>query len=88
MRLFTTKRMRDIFIQIAQGPVTQAALAKEMNVSTRTIRSDLKELADPVGQHGSSLVYDRKSGFANDILAGTRYDTLLEQSEQPWKETR
>lgn len=88
MRLFTTKRMRDIFIQIAQGPVTQAALAKEMNVSTRTIRSDLKELADMVGQHGSSLVYDRKSGFAIDILDGARYATLLEQSEKPWKETR
>lgn len=88
MRLFTTKRMRDIFIQIAQGPVTQAALAKEMNVSTRTIRSDLKELADMIGQHGSSLVYDRKNGFAIDIIDDARYSALLEQSEKPWKETR
>lgn len=88
MRLFTTKRMRDIFIQIAQGSVTQAALAKEMNVSTRTIRSDLKELADMIDQHGSRLVYNRKSGFAIDILDDARYATLLEQSEKPWKETR
>ena len=88
MRLFTTKRMRDIFIQIAQGPVTQAALAKEMNVSTRTIRSDLKELGDMMGQHGSSLVYDRKNGFGIDILDDARYSALLEQSEKPWKEPR
>lgn len=88
MRLFTTKRMRDIFIQIAQGPMTQASLAKEMNVSTRTIRSDLKELGDVMGQYGSSLVYDRKSGFTIDILDDARYSTLLEQSEKPWKETR
>lgn len=88
MRLFTNKRVRDIFIQIAQGTATQVSLAKEMKVSTRTIRSDLKTLGEIIAEVGNRLVYDRKNGFSIQIdnLAG--HNTLLEQSQKPWKEAR
>ncbi len=88
MRLFTNKRVRDIFTQIAQGTVTQAALAKEMNVSTRTIRSDLKELNDIIAGFGNSLIHDRKKGFSIQVDNPAGHKTLLEQSQRPWKETR
>ncbi|HEY3589411.1 MAG TPA: PTS sugar transporter subunit IIA [Buttiauxella sp.] len=88
MRLFTNKRVRDIFTQIAQGNVTQTSLAKEMNVSTRTIRSDLKELNGIVGGFGNSLVHDRKKGFSIQVDNPAGHKTLLEQSQRPWKETR
>ena len=88
MRLFPNKRIRDIFTQIAQGNVTQTSLAKEMNVSTRTIRSDLKELNDIVGGFGNSLTHDRKKGFSIQVNNPAGHKTLLEQSQKPWKETR
>jgi transcriptional antiterminator/mannitol/fructose-specific phosphotransferase system IIA component len=88
MRLFTNRRVRDIFLQIAQSTVTQASLAKEMNVSTRTIRSDLKELSDIIGELGNSLIHDRKKGFSIQIDNPAGHKTLLEQSQRPWKEAR
>ncbi|MCP2005511.1 BglG family transcription antiterminator [Buttiauxella ferragutiae] len=88
MRLFTNKRIRDIFTQIAQGNVTQTSLAKEMNVSTRTIRSDLKDLNDIVGGFGNSLIHHRKKGFSIQVNNPAGHKTLLEQSQRPWKETR
>lgn len=88
MRLFTNKRVRDIFIQIAQGTATQVSLAKAMNVSTRTIRSDLKTLSDIVGEAGNRLIYDRKTGFSIQVDNPAGHHTLLEQSQKPWKESR
>lgn len=88
MRLFTSKRVRDIFIQIAQGTATQVSLAKEMNVSTRTIRSDLKVLGDLLSQAGNRLIYDRKTGFSIQVDNPAGHRRLMEQSQKPWKETR
>lgn len=87
MRLFTNKRVRDIFVQIVKGNVTQASLAKEMNVSTRTIRSDLKELGELIVTQGNSLIYDRKKGFSIQVNNPAGLNTLLEHSQRPWKET-
>ncbi len=87
MRLFTNKRVRDIFIQIAGGYVTQTSLAREMNVSTRTIRSDLKALNDIVIRSGNSLIHDRKKGIAIQVDNPAGYKMLLEQSQRPWKES-
>ncbi|PRD17304.1 BglG family transcription antiterminator [Pantoea coffeiphila] len=88
MRLFTNKRVRDIFVQIAKGPATQAFLAKEMNVSTRTIRSDLKELSDIIPRYGISLLYDRKTGFEVKCDDPASYHALLEESDRPVNQTR
>lgn len=88
MRLFANKRVRDIFIQIAQGTATQVSLAKEMNVSTRTIRSDLKALSDIVAGAGNRLIYDRKKGFSIQVDNPAGHSALLEHSQKPWKETR
>lgn len=88
MRLFTNKRVRDIFNQIAAGNVTQTTLAKELNVSTRTIRSDLKALNTLLGEFGNSLIYDRKKGFTIQVANPAGHQALLEQSQNPWKETR
>lgn len=88
MRLFTNKRIRDIFNHIAQESVTQTELAKEMNVSTRTIRNDLKELNDVIIGSGNSLIYDRKRGYSIKIDNPAGHRVLIEQSQRPWKETR
>ena len=88
MRLFTHKRVRDIFIRIAQGSVTQTSLAKAMNVSTRTIRSDLKMLGEIIAGAGNRLIYDRKTGFSIQVDDPAGHRSLLEQSQQQWKETR
>lgn len=88
MRLFTNKRVRDIFIHIAQGTATQVSLAKAMNVSTRTIRSDLKALSDILADAGNSLIYDRKKGFFIQVDNPESHHHLLEQSQKPWIETR
>lgn len=88
MRLFINKRVRDIFILIANGTATQVSLAKEMNVSTRTIRSDLKALSDIIAGAGNRLVYDRKKGFSIQVDNPQSHRSLLEQSQQPWKESR
>lgn len=88
MRLFTSKRVRDIFMTLAQGDITQAALAKEMKVSTRTIRTDLKEVSDIVSQSGNRLIYTRKNGFSLQINNPDAFHVLLSQCQQPWKEVR
>jgi len=88
MRLFTSKRVRDIFMTLAQGDITQAALAKEMKVSTRTIRTDLKEVGDIVSQSGNRLIYSRKNGFSLQISEPEALQVLLDQCQRPWNETR
>ncbi len=88
MRLFANRRIRDIFIQVAQKAVTQASLAKEMNVSTRTIRSDLKALNDIISEYGNSLIYDRRKGYSIRVDNQAGHNTLLELSQRPWKEKR
>lgn len=88
MRLFANRRIRDIFILLAQRAVTQDSLAKEMKVSTRTIRSDMKALNDIIGEFGNSLIHDRKKGFSIRVDNEAGYKTLLELSQRPWKETR
>lgn len=88
MRLFTSKRIRDIFIQVSQGGVTQATLAQQMKVSTRTIRSDLKELSEIVTRYGNRLVSDRKHGLSIAVVDRAGLSQLLEQSQQPWQTTR
>lgn len=88
MRLFTSKRVRDIFALIARGSVTQTSLARQMNVSTRTIRSDMKELQDIVSGFGNRLIHDHNKGFSIQIDNPAGHKTLLEHSQRPWKENR
>lgn len=88
MRLFTNKRVRDIFLQLTEGSVTQNALAQEMNVSSRTIRNDLKEVGEVLAAYGNSLSIDRKKGVSIQIQDSAGMDKLLALSQAPWKETR
>ncbi|WP_312946875.1 PRD domain-containing protein [Superficieibacter sp.] len=88
MRLFHYKRIRDIFLRIAEGNVTQASLAREMEVSTRTIRSDLKEISELLSASGNRLIHDRKKGVQIQVDNAPGLAHLLDVARQPWKEIR
>ncbi|POP44411.1 hypothetical protein CHU32_03110 [Superficieibacter electus] len=88
MRRFSHKRIRDIFIRVVDSSVTQTSLAREMNVSTRTIRSDLKEIDDLLRACGNRLINDRKKGIFIHTDDGDTLAQLIEEARRPWKEIR
>ncbi len=88
MRRFSHKRIRDIFIRVVEGNVTQASLALQMNVSTRTIRSDLKEINALLCASGNRLIYDRKKGVLIQVDDEENLARLVDDARRPWKDIR
>lgn len=88
MRLFANKRIRDIFLLLSKGPLTQVMLSKALNVSTRTVRSDLTQLDDLLASHGCRLMHDRKAGFHLEVINESAFEQLLQQAGQQWRDVR
>lgn len=63
----------------ADAPLKSEHLAKLIQVTSRTIRSDIRELDEFLNQHGASVRPVRSRGYELKIINGNRFRLLQEQ---------
>lgn len=63
----------------ANGPLTSAYMAKKINVTSRTIRNDLKELEMEIAQHGATISSIRGAGYCLVIDDDKTFRSYLNQ---------
>ncbi|MEC0182408.1 BglG family transcription antiterminator [Paenibacillus peoriae] len=76
-------RIFDILhILAAQQIIKGEHLANELNVSTRTIRTDLKELAALLSEHGATIKSLKGAGYKLEIWDEQRFNHLLKKLKE------
>lgn len=73
-------RLRDILrlLMAAEAPVTSSFFAAQLNVTTRTVRNDIKELQGVLSYHGAFVQSVRGSGYKLRIDDEQVFRTLLQ----------
>lgn len=63
-------RLRDILrlLMAAEAPVTSSFFAAQLNVTTRTVRNDIKELQGVLSGHGAFVQSVRGSGYSSALM--------------------
>lgn len=77
-------RLRDILrlLMAAEAPVTSSFFAAQLNVTTRTVRNDIKELQGVLSGHGAFVQSVRGSGYKLRIDDEQVFRTLLQDEFQ------
>lgn len=80
-------RLRDILrlLMAAEAPVTSSFFAAQLNVTTRTVRNDIKELQGVLSGHGAFVQSVRGSGYKLRIDDEQVFRTLLQDEFQQKK---
>lgn len=83
-------RLRDILrlLMAAEAPVTSSFFAAQLNVTTRTVRNDIKELQGVLSGHGAFVQSVRGSGYKLRIDDEQVFRTLLQDEFQQKKACR
>ena len=56
-------RLHQLLTQLHAEPLPQEELARRLNVSTRTVRTDVATLNELIATHGAHLIHQRGSGY-------------------------
>ena len=64
----------------AESPLTSAYLANELNVTSRTIRSDVKELDRLLSENGAAVQSIRGAGYRLSIKNDRLFRQLLQHT--------
>lgn len=77
-------RLRDILrlLMAAETPVTSSFFAAQLNVTTRTVRNDIKELQSVLSGYGAYVQSVRGSGYKLRIHDEQTFRTLLQDMFQ------
>lgn len=80
-------RLRDILrlLMAAETPVTSSFFAAQLNVTTRTVRNDIKELQSVLSGYGAYVQSVRGSGYKLRIHDEQTFRTLLQDMFQQKK---
>ncbi|MED0796862.1 transcriptional regulator LicR [Bacillus inaquosorum] len=80
-------RLRDILrlLMAAEAPVTSSFFAAQLNVTTRTVRNDIKELQGVISGHGAFVQSVRGSGYILRIHDEQTFRMLLQDVFQQKK---
>lgn len=70
-------RLHQLLIQLHAEPLPQEELARRLNVSTRTVRTDVATLNELIATHGAHLIHQRGSGYQLKIYNQGLFDALL-----------
>jgi len=70
-------RLHQLLSQLHTQPLPQEELARRLNVSTRTVRTDVATLNELIANHGAHLVHQRGSGYQLKIYNQGLFDTLM-----------
>lgn len=73
-------RLRDILrlLMAAEAPVTSSFFAAQLNVTTRTVRNDIKELQGVLSGHGLGCTIGKRLGYKLRIDDEQVFRTLLQ----------
>lgn len=75
-------RLHQLLIQLHTEPLPQEELARRLNVSTRTVRTDVATLNELIATHGAHLIHQRGSGYQLKIYNQGLFEALLAAQEQ------
>lgn len=75
-------RLHQLLTQLHAAPLPQEELARRLNVSTRTVRTDVATLNELIANHGAHLIHQRGSGYQLKIYNQGLFDRLLAAQEQ------
>lgn len=75
-------RLHQLLTLLHAEPLPQEELARRLNVSTRTVRTDVATLNELIATHGGHLIHQRGSGYQLKIYNQGLFDELLAAQEQ------
>ncbi|PJG59816.1 BglG family transcription antiterminator [Aeromonas cavernicola] len=75
-------RLHQLLAQLQAAPLPQEELARRLNVSTRTVRTDVATLNELIAAHGAHLIHQRGSGYQLKIYNQGLFNELLAAQEQ------
>ncbi|MFQ1906254.1 BglG family transcription antiterminator [Aeromonas veronii] len=70
-------RLHQLLLQLHAEPLPQEELARRLNVSTRTVRTDVATLNELIATHGAHLIHQRGSGYQLKIYNQGLFEALL-----------
>ncbi|MGY3886107.1 BglG family transcription antiterminator [Aeromonas aquatica] len=75
-------RLHQLLTLLHAEPLPQEELARRLNVSTRTVRTDVATLNELIATHGAHLIHQRGCGYQLKIYNQGLFDELLAAQEQ------
>ena len=75
-------RLHQLLTQLHAEPLPQEELARRLNVSTRTVRTDVATLNELIATQGAHLIHQRGTGYQLKIYNQGLFDALLAAQEQ------
>jgi transcriptional antiterminator len=70
-------RLQQLLALLHAEPLPQEELARRLNVSTRTVRTDVATLNELIATRGAHLIHQRGSGYQLKIYNQGLFDALL-----------
>lgn len=77
---FPYQRLSHLFDALQDEILPQDELAKRLDVSTRTVRTDITALNEILGKYGAQLVHTRGSGYQLQVHDAARFASLRQPS--------
>lgn len=75
-------RLIHLLDAVSTSPLTQDELAQRLNVSTRTIRTDVALLNNLMVNHGAHLIHQRGSGYQLNIYNQSNFEHFLSRVQK------
>ncbi len=75
-------RLQQLLTLLHAEPLPQEELARRLNVSTRTVRTDVATLNEIIATRGAHLIHQRGSGYQLKIYNQELFEALLAAQEQ------
>ncbi|WP_042959359.1 BglG family transcription antiterminator [Erwinia tasmaniensis] len=85
---FPNQRLAQLFAVLQNETLPQDELARRLNVSTRTVRSDINVLNELLTDYAARFVLCRGVGYRLKIADAERYQRLLQQPTSPLRVPR
>ncbi|WP_235512947.1 HTH domain-containing protein [Aeromonas schubertii] len=82
MATFPHPRLRQLFEALRQETLSQEELARRLQVSTRTVRSDVALLNEIIAPHGAHLAHSRGEGYQLTRFDPARFERLQRRLDE------
>ncbi|MGK4474630.1 BglG family transcription antiterminator [Aeromonas molluscorum] len=79
---FPTPRLNQLLDTLRDQALPQEELARRLQVSTRTVRTDVSTLNELIANHGAHLIHQRGAGYQLKIYNLALFDALLASRQQ------
>ncbi|MGL5006084.1 MAG: BglG family transcription antiterminator [Plesiomonas sp.] len=82
MPYFSHQRLNDLFEHLQERTLSQEVLSELLDVSTRTVRSDINTLNDILISQGAEFIHLRGKGYQLHITHADKYQHFLTQGSR------